>query len=357
MHLGAAGAERLLVSLAGAVDKSAVDFRTVTLLREPAQLVPEMEAAGVPVVGLGAASAADLRWVPRFGRILRTWQPDVVHFHSPLVAAIGRPVVRAMCGRRTKIVSTQHNQWDALRPATRVLNEATLWLDDSTVAVSEAVRESMWQRYRPRTDVVINGVPVDELRGRAGQRERWRTDLGLRDDEVAVCSVANFRATKDHATLLRAAALLRDTHPSVRFFLVGDGALRAPIEELRHELGLEQSVVMLGSRSDAIELLAAADIFCLSSIQEGHPIALMEAMAVGLPVVGTTVGGIARCVRDGVDGLLVEPRQPVLLADALGRLASDAGLRGRMAANSRMHADDFSIEATARQHDALYRAS
>ncbi len=167
-------------------------------------------------------------------------------------------------------------------------------------------------------------------------------------------TVGNFTAKKDHATLLRALAQVDEKIPSVRLVLVGSGPLEAELRRLVTSLGLDATVVFAGSRGDVPELLPAFDVFALSSRFEGLPIALLEAMATGLPCVATTVGGIPEVVTDGHDGLLVEPADPVRLAVALSSLLGDPDRREELGGNAARRAGDFEVSGAVRQIERVY---
>ena len=167
-------------------------------------------------------------------------------------------------------------------------------------------------------------------------------------------SIANFKAAKDHATLLRAAVRVRQAVPGVRLLLVGQGPLEARTRRLAAELGLADTVVFAGFRDDARRLAAAFDVFTLSSTYEGLPIALVEAMALGRPAVVTDVGGTSEVVTDGDDGLLVPPRDPVALADGLVRLLHNPDLRARIGAAARARASDFDIRTAVARMEQVY---
>jgi glycosyltransferase involved in cell wall biosynthesis len=138
------------------------------------------------------------------------------------------------------------------------------------------------------------------------------------------------------------------------FVSVGQGPLEDQIRGEVTRLGLGDSFRMLGYRPDPLEVLAACDIFTLSSLAEGYPVALMEALALGLPVVATAVGGIPDAVRSGIEGLLVPPSRPDLLGDALLTLAGDAGRRAEMGAAARRRSAMFDIRRTASRIEEVY---
>jgi glycosyltransferase involved in cell wall biosynthesis len=202
--------------------------------------------------------------------------------------------------------------------------------------------------------VVIHGVDVDATAARRGERAEARAELGVQNDELVVATVANLRANKDYPTMLRAARRLADTGVPVRFLCVGQGPLAAPLEAERDRLGLGDVFRFLGYRADPIRVLVAADVFCLSSRFEGLPISLLEAMAAGLPVVATRVGGIPAVVTDGREGRLVDP------GDAAGLAAAVAGwrdpeVRAKPAAAAAERARSFGIERAVRRQQEIYR--
>ncbi|MEY2449919.1 MAG: hypothetical protein QOH79_3395, partial [Acidimicrobiaceae bacterium] len=280
--LGPGGAERLLVSVARAADRDAVSYEVAYVLPWKNHLVDELTAADVPchLVG-GPRGLADPRWLLRVRRLLRS-DFDAVHVHSPAVASGIRPLVRSMRSRPA-LVSTEHNLWSSFGRITRAANRASLALDDLHLAVSDEVRESMSPRARERTRVVVHGVPVGELAARQGDRDAQRAALGLRDDDVVVTTIANMRWTKDYPTLLRAAVTVTASDPRVRFLAAGQGPLEAQVRAEAERLGLGERFRVLGYVDDAAGLLSASDVFVLASQVEGLPIALLEAMAMGVP--------------------------------------------------------------------------
>ena len=215
---------------------------------------------------------------------------------------------------------TLHNTWNSFATPTRWLNASTMRRDAADLAVSELVRATVPPRLRARTEVVVHGVDLDGVRGCA-DRAGARAELGIGPDEIVAGTVANFRAQKDYPNLLAAAVILRDRGVPVRVLAVGQGPLEAEIRAEHHRLGLGDRVVLLGERADAVRVMSACDLFVLASSNEGLPVAVMEALALGLPVVGTAVGGMTEAV-DASDGVLVPPRDPRALAHAIAELAA-----------------------------------
>jgi glycosyltransferase involved in cell wall biosynthesis len=338
--LGPGGAERLLVSLAEASDPVDVTYEAVYLLPWKDQLVPALTKAGVTVQCLDGARGWDLRWVFRLRRLIRHGSFDVVHGHSPAVAPFVRLAVRTMRrSRRPRLAYTEHNTWRSYSPATRWLNAATFGLDDVQFAVADAVRESIPPRRRARVHTVIHGIDVARIGSRRAEREASRAELGVGPDEIVVGTVANFRFDKDYPNLLRAAAVVVRDHANVRFMAAGQGPLDREIRQLRAELGLGERFRLLGYVEDAVRFLAACDVFVLASRNEGLPVAVMEASALGLPIVATAVGGVPSAV--GGVGRLVPAESPAELAAAISRLVSSPDERTQLSEASLERASTF----------------
>ena len=157
----------------------------------------------------------------------------------------------------------------------------------------------------------------------------------------AIGNVAALAPHKAQDDLLRAAALVLARRDDVRFFVVGEGALRAELEALARELGIAARVVFTGFRSDALDLLRAFDVFVMSSYLEGLGTSIMDAQALGVPVVATRTGGIPELVEDGVTGLLTPPRNPAALADAMLRFLGDEALRHACAQTARVRSSRY----------------
>jgi glycosyltransferase involved in cell wall biosynthesis len=352
--LGPGGAERLLVSFAGLADRDRFDLRAAYLLPWKNHLVGQLAGLGVPAVCLDSRHEADLRWVRRLREIVRTARIDVVHAHSPMVAALARPALRTLPrGERPALVGTEHNLWSSHHPVTRWANRLTLPLEAATVAVSDEVRASMPSRLARRTEVLLHGVDVDAIASRRGERAAARGELGVPTDELLVATVANLRVNKDYPTMLDAARRLADAGEPVHFVSVGQGPLASQLEDERDALGLGERFRFLGYREDPVRVLVAADVFCLSSRFEGLPIAMLEAMAAGLPVVATSVGGIPGVITDGREGRLVAAGDSAAVAAAVTELR-DPALRSRWAAAAGERVRAFGLEGSVKRQQELY---
>lgn len=184
-----------------------------------------------------------------------------------------------------------------------------------------------------------------------------RAALGIPTEAYVVGSVGRLRPQKGYHIWLAAAAQVRAVIPQAHFLLIGDGELRPQLEQQAHELGIAEAVTFLGPRHDVEALYPLFDLFVSSSLWEGLPTVILEAMAAGCPVVATAVAGTRELVADGHTGLLAPPDNPGQLAAAIVRMAQEPVLTQTMAiAAKRFVSDKFSIEAVARQHETLYRS-
>lgn len=356
---GPGGMERLLVNHARSGDRQRFSYSAAYLVDRPNSIVPELEQLGVRCTALGAdrpgrAGDLDPRWVMELRRLVLQDNIDVVHTHSPMPAAIARPVLRAMGRRRPRLVYTEHNTWDCYAVATRVANAVTYRLDDAQFAVSSDARDSVPSSLRKRVEVLTHGIDVDTVAAHAVARDAKRAEMGIDPDQVVVINVAHLRTEKAHDVLLAAARRVLDQHPNAVFWSVGQGPLADQHEERRKELGLDDRFRFLGFRGDVLDLMAAADIFCLSSHQEGLPVAYMESVALGLPGVVTAVGGLVDHVVDGENGLLVRPADPGALADSLGSVIGDPTLRDRLGHCARAVAARFGSLPAVERQESVY---
>jgi glycosyltransferase involved in cell wall biosynthesis len=209
---------------------------------------------------------------------------------------------------------------------------------------------------------IENGVDLSLFGDRDERRsEALRKSLNLSNEDFVIGHVANFRRNKNHLFLLRALRELATIHTNVRLVLVGQGFAGDPensepeVRQFVREHDLGQSVRILGYRDDVHDLLAAFDVFCLVSYKEGLPLSVIEAMAAGLPIVGTDIDGIRQALRPEVNGLVAAPDDVQGLTSALARLAGDETLRRRMGeASRRLAGAQYSLDRCVRQTEQLF---
>jgi glycosyltransferase involved in cell wall biosynthesis/predicted N-acetyltransferase YhbS len=352
--LGPGGAERLLCAAARAHDRDRFHIECAFVLPYKDHLAEELERAGVRTHCL-SRKRTDYWWPRRLVELVRDGEWDIVHSHSPLPGSVARLATRTIRkSERPKLVSTEHNRWATHRGPTRWLNTFTSRWDDVSFAVTDEVRGSMTGPVAGRVETLQHGIDVEAVAKMIADRAAVRDELGIGDDEIVVGTVANFRPQKDYPNLLQAARLLADRGVPVRVVAVGQGPQEAETVRLRDDLGLTDRVMFTGFRDDAVRVMGACDIFTLASQWEGLPVALMEAVALGLPVVATDVGGVGEEMHDGVDALLVPPRDPEALAAAIERVVTDPTLRQQLGAASFARAGDFDVRRAVDRIEATY---
>jgi glycosyltransferase involved in cell wall biosynthesis len=247
------------------------------------------------------------------------------------------------------VVHTRHGRERAGRPALAALGRlATAWTSRFVAVSDDAAAVALDDERVPPAKLLVIHNGIDLHRFPPGGRPSHRLPR-------RAVTVGRLDPVKDQATLLRAARRAADRLPGFRLDLVGDGPLLKDLEGLRASLGLEDSVRFCGYHADVAPLLADADVFLLSSISEGVSIALLEAMASGLPAIATDVGGNREVVVHGVTGLLTPAGSAEALADAMVLLMSDPGTLERMGVASRRRVEEeFNLERVVARYEALY---
>ena len=291
-------------------------------------------------------------------RLLRAERPDVLHTHNLSAQFYGAPAARLV--GVPVVVCTRHGTGPK-----RVLGSLALaglvWrMADQLVPVSDDAAEQMTANYgigSSKAHVILNGVDTDAYHPCAGPREAERLRLLQVDGRPVVGTVCRMIGYKGIDTLLDAFATVRREEHGAVLVLVGDGADRAGFEEHARKLGLGESARFLGSRSDVKDIYPLLDVFVLASYQEGIPLTLLEAMACGVPVVVTAVGGMPQVTDNGAAGVLVPPRDAAALADAILSVHRQPELAARLALAGRQRVvEHFSLDRMTRDYIDFYRA-
>lgn len=345
--LGPGGAERLIVNQVLERDADRFSYEVVYLLDYKDHLVPLLEEEGVPVTLLDGP-----RWPLTLAAHVRDGGFDVVHVHSPVVAATLRSL-RLLRGFSAHIVTTEHNRWPRHHPLTRAANRATYRFDDVTIAVSDEVRESVSPRVRDQVQVIHHGIPLRSVQDLTACRADVRQELGLRGFVVGI--VANFRPEKAHDVFLDAVTMAATADPTIHWVVVGQGPGLAAFRQAVHDAGLGERVTVTGYRADATRVMTSFDVFTLSSRHEGLPVSVMEALALGLPVVATRAGGIPEAVTHEGNGLLVAIDDAATLADSWIRLLREPELRAQLAQAAASTASRFDAGVSTKEIELVYR--
>ena len=355
----AGGLERVVLDLVGLAPSLGLTPLVVSLA-QGGPFADRLAQMGVPYWVLGKREGLDFRMIPRVASLLRRQKVDVIHAHNQ-----GAMLYAGLAGLLTgrPMVSTRHGtsrsgEFFRPDPSYRLLSRLMGHLCRYTICVggdSYNIARRLDKVPESRLRLIYNGVDTARFTRPAGARERVRDELGLSGDHLVMISVGRLSYEKDQASLLKALDALREELPGLRLVLVGGGPEMEPLKALSQELDLGSRALILGERDDVPDLLAAADLFVLPSLSEGISIALLEAMAAGLPIVATRVGGNHEVVDDGVTGILTPPASPSDLAQAIRALAADPGQARDMGQAGLMRAEQkFSLAATGRAYARLY---
>jgi glycosyltransferase involved in cell wall biosynthesis len=343
------GMERLAVDLARQ-QKAEGHEPLIYCTSHPGLFAPEAEAAGVPVHSFGKTTGFSLRLVRDLVSRLRADRPHVLHAHNALV--LHYAIAAARLARVPVVVNTRHGgnmNWDP--HCERIWRRCVQWTD-AVVFISEGVRDYYVTRdrlSRHNTSVIYNGINLDKFTtrpaGLATARSRFR-----------VGCVGRLVPAKDHVTLIRAFALVTSVMPDAELHILGDGPCRPLISETAESFGIANRVFLHGVSHDVAGFLSTLDLFVLSSIDEGLPISLMEAMAAGLPVVSTRLPGLTELAPDHVVAGYCAPGQPESLAEQILFAAHRPDLPA-LGKAARRWAQKFGIQETWNQYRTVFEAS
>jgi len=308
------GAEKILTRCAIGLPRDKYAVRAAALQGRSQAMTGDLARGGIPVHDLGMAWKGDLRVLLRLARLLRGGRIQILFTFMFHPTVLGR-LVGWLCGVPVRISSERVMAWEGRMR--RFANRWTVRLATHVVAVSDRVAAYAAQEFRippDRLSTIYNSVDLNHFRpvGRA-----WAGEAPV------IGSTARLHVKNDHATLLRAFARVNARWPGARLLLVGRGPEEAELRALATALGIAAHVQFTGERADVAPSLQQMDLYVQASVAEGMPNSVLEAMAAGLPVVATSVGGTPEVVVDGETGLLVPPRDPVALADAMQKLLED----------------------------------
>lgn len=356
--LGFGGAERLIQTLVNRMDPSRIRASVITLKR-PGPIGEQLESAGCQVVSGLARGAWDVRGIGRLARTIAEQDPDVIYVTDSALPLCWAGFIRRR-RRKPRIVLGFHS---TLKPGDHlkyaVAYACSIPVMDRFVALAPSHRKFLSARFGIRLErfaVIGNSVDASQFRP-AEDRVAACREVGLDPGARYVGLVAGLVIQKNHPMFLRAALRLRHRFPQARFLVIGNGPERVRLEKLARQLDLQDVALFLGERDDVAALQRVLDVavLCTWPDLEAFPMALLEAMASGTPVVSTNVGSIADFIRDGATGYLVASGDEIRFAEAIGTLLADANLRESLGRVGRQSVErDHAVTTMIRAYEDLF---
>lgn len=353
------GAERHILNLAGAADPGKVELTVCCLFAAP--FADIASSAGVRALAVPMRHKADFGVVGKLAALIQDIGAGLVHTHGVRANLLGRLAAR-QAGKR-KVITTVHSLLERDYPglllclANSWVERATRGWTDHFIAVSRGLKDKLVAGGVPeeKVTVIYNGIVLDEFHPPENPGAA-RAELGFGPETPLVGIVARLHAVKGHRYFLEAAREVLAQRPEVRFLVVGEGPCRSALEEQARVLGIAGQVTFTGFVDDVRPLMAGLDLLVISSLWEGFGLTAVEAMALGVPVVATEVGGLPEVVRHGETGLLVPPANPAALAKSIVWMLEHPGAAGEMVKKGREAVrKNFTAAVMARRTEELYR--
>jgi len=352
------GAERHIINLARAVDPQKVAISICCLFEAP--LAGIAASAGISTFVVTMRNRLDFTAVGKLAAIINEQGFDLVHTHGVRANLLGRLAARQT---RKPVVTTVHSLLERDYPGfvTRQVNYFTEWatrsLTSRFITVSKALKAKLVASGVPedRVTVIYNGIDLEAF-SQELEPGAARAELGLAPGVPLVGMVARLHPVKGHRYFIKAAKLVLEQRSDVRFVVAGEGHLRAALEEMAAELGIRSQVIFTGFVADIRPLMSALDLLVIPSLWEGFGLTAVEAMALGVPVVSTEVGGLPEVVLHGETGLLVPPADPAALAKGiLWMLEHPVAVADMSDRAKQIVQEKFTSRVMARRTEELYR--
>ncbi|MDD2272142.1 MAG: glycosyltransferase [Desulfuromonadaceae bacterium] len=324
LQLDAGGSERVVFDLARSLDSDTFEVFIATF--KGGVLAGPLKKICKDVIFVEKKQGLDISAMFKLANIIKDNFIDVVNAHHYMPCFYSFLGTRVINSKR--LIYTEHSVPEVEDIVNSVHGKIFYWMlyrINAVVGVSKAIAgkfREMYPCHANKFHEILNGVDIEKYKGK-GAREEVRSRWGLAKEHFVVGTVANFRKVKNHACLVRAAGRLKDSHPQLRLFFVGTGFpgdtenSEDEVRTLIRSLGLQDRVVLAGYQENIPEILSALDAFCLPSFSEGLPVSLLEAMAAGVPVIGSEVKGIVEVIKDGKTGMLFSSNSDAELSGVL----------------------------------------
>lgn len=355
--LGRGGAEMLLPETLRLHNKDNFEFHYIYFLPWKDAMVGAILEHGGKVTCIAARNNIELLFKSKeVSEYAKMYGIDLIHAHLPW-AGIASRIAGKLSG--IPVIYTEHNKQERYHIATRLVNLFTLnWLA-KIIAVSEDVEQSIRKHKSNLTSsliTILNGVNAERFAPGQYKRDEVRSKFNIPVDAPVIGTIAVFRFQKRLDLWIEIAQKIQERCPETHFVIVGDGPLKGLLLEKQKQLSFENRIHFAGTQTEVRPYLSAFDLYMMTSIFEGLPIALLEAMASECAVVSTNAGGIKEVIRPGIDGLLCDVNEPERLVEFAAELIEDVRKRNILARQARKRIkDEFSMEKMVNALEDVYR--
>ncbi len=354
------GAENVVLTLAKGMNDS--EFETeICTLSTTGDLHKSAQQNGIKAYALGYKNILNLPIILiKLFLLLRRNKYQIINTHLFQSSVIGT-FIGKLVGVPV-IIETRHYTDYMYKYG----NKIEQWLDKTTanniscvIAVAKTIQDVLCTVERipmNRTEVIYNGINLNKLSVNKNKKENTIKNMNLQD-KIVLSYVANFHIRKGHKYLIEAILNLKRLYSNIYLMIIGDGKIRNELEKLTKQLDIGNNVIFLGYRSDIPELLSVSDIYVHPSLEEGFPLTIIEAMAAGLPVIATTVGGISELIIDGDNGILIPPGNTQALVDAISDLIEHQEKRSALAETGKQYVEsNLTDEIMVNKYREVYRS-
>lgn len=354
--LGFGGAEQVVANYARHLDRTRFS-PSVCALRNGGPLFDQLREEGVPVFLIGKSAGADPRTVWRLARLIVREKIDIIHTHN--CSAHGWGALAAVASRRPLLVATEHSIHFPGRGGRlySLVRRSLRHKFSAVISCSEQVRQSqvgVWRLPLQKHVTIFNGIDIPRFEAPSESASLVK-EFGLDDDRPVIGAIGSLTPHKSHVSLIKAVAKLKHNGHDPQLLIIGEGPSREQLLSEISRLGLEEDVVLPGIRKDVPNILGLLDVFVLPSSREGFPITILEAMAAGLPIIVTNVGGTSEAVMDGINGIVVPPGSSNALAQALARVLGNREFADHLGKKARESViEHFSVRNMVEETEALY---
>jgi sugar transferase (PEP-CTERM/EpsH1 system associated) len=355
--LNIGGLQRVVVDLSRSLDKDKYDV-SVCALREGGPLESELKKEGIKVIKLPLAeNGIDYFTFWKLYKIFREIRPAVIHTHNTQPFIEG--AIAALMARVPVIVHTDHGRQFPDKRRYMFSEWVLSHFADQIVAVSETTKSGLVHYEKvssSKIQVILNGIDEQKYSVRI-DKDKKKKELGIVPNAGPILGwCGRLSPEKGLTYLIKAMELLRRGFPNILLLIAGAGALKEDLNRQAKDLGLERHVRFLGPRADVHEILMILDLFVLPSVREGLPLVLLEAMAAGVPIVATDVGGNHRAVQEAINGFLVKPGDPDSLYKAIKGLLENRKLRETFSRNAlALFQKEFTLKKMVQEYELVYQ--